>query len=150
GNSGYPTCFAAVGEFLVFLRIDQAGGAYPWTTIAAFPVEYQPDQDGRIVGAGTISKSNDKSLEVGQAGTLLQAGVGGGTAGNEATIVLDQLLQTIAPTDAAGSVCAPLSHAQRMEQARRLVSRIKQGTTRADMEKMFPEEDGGISGPGST
>ena len=27
GNSGYPTCFAAIGEFLVFLHIDQAGGA---------------------------------------------------------------------------------------------------------------------------
>src|SRR5215510_5768955 len=27
GNSGYPTCFATVGEFLVFLRIDHAGGA---------------------------------------------------------------------------------------------------------------------------
>jgi len=30
------------------------------------------------------------------------------------------------------------------------VSRIKQGTTRADMRKMFPQEDGGLSGPGST
>jgi hypothetical protein len=150
GNSGYPTCFAAVGEFLVFLRIDQAGGAHPWTTIAAFPVEYQPDQDGRIVGTVTISKSNDKSLEVGQVRTLLQSVAGGGMAGHEATIVLGQLLQTISPTDSAGSVCTPLSHVQRMEQARRLVSRIKQGTTRADMTKMFPEEDGGISGPGST
>lgn len=154
GNSGYPTCFAAVGEFLVFLRIDQAGGAHPWTTIgttiAAFPVEYRPDEEGRIVGAVTISKSNHKSLEVGQARTLLQSVAGGGTAGQEATIVLDQLLQNISPTDSAGSACAPLSHAQRMEQARRLVSRIKQGTTRADMRKMFPQEDGGFSGPGST
>src|SRR5262249_51878310 len=150
GNSGYPTCFAAVGEFLVFLRIDQAGGAHPWTTIAAFPIEYQPDEEGRIVGAVTIGKSNDKSLEVGQARTLLQAVAGGGTAGQEATIVLDQLLQNISPADSAGSACAPLPHAQRMEQARRLVSRIKQGTTRAEMRKMFPQEDGGFSGPTST
>lgn len=150
GNSGYPTCFATVGEFLVFLRIDQAGGAHPWTTIAAFPVEYQPDEEGRIVGTVTISKSNDKSSEVGQARTLLQSIAGGGTAGQEATIVLDQLLQNISPTDSAGGACAPIPHAQRMEQARRLVSRIKQGTTRADMRKMFPQEDGGLSGPGST
>jgi hypothetical protein len=77
GNSGYPTCFADVGEYLVFLRIDQAGGAHPWTTIAAFPVEYQPDEKGRIVGAVTISKSNDRSLEVGQARTLFQSVAGG-------------------------------------------------------------------------
>ena len=81
----------------MFLHIDQAGGAHPWTTIAAFPVEYQPDEEGRIVGAVTISKSNDKSLEVGQARTLLQSVAGGGTAGQEATIVIDQLLQNISP-----------------------------------------------------
>jgi hypothetical protein len=150
GSSGYPTCFAGVGEYLVFLRIDQAGGAHPWTTIAVFPVEYQPDEEGRIVGAVTISKSTDKSLGVGQARTLLQSVAGGGTAGQEAAIILDQLLQNISPADFAASACGPLPHAQRMEQARRLVSRIKQGTTRADMRKIFPQEDGGFSGPGST
>jgi hypothetical protein len=150
GNSGYPTCFADVGEYLVFLRIDQAGGAHPWITIAAFPVDYQPDEMGRIVGAVTISKSNDKSLEVGQARALLQSVAGGGMAGQEAAIILDQFLQNISPADFAASACGSISHTQRMEQARRLVSRIKQGTTRADMMKMFPQEDGGLSGPSST
>jgi len=57
----------------------------------------QPDEEGRIVGTVTISKSNDKSPEVGQARTLLQSIAGGETAGHEATIVLDQLLQNISP-----------------------------------------------------
>jgi hypothetical protein len=150
GNSGYPTCFAVVGEYLVFLRIDRTGGANPWTTIAAFPVEYQPDGEGQIVGEVTISKFNDKSLEVGYARTLLQSIAGGGTAGQEAANIFDQLLQNITTADYAASTCGSLPHAQRMEEARRLVSRIKQGTTRADMRKVFPEEDGGFSGPRST
>ena len=36
-NSEYPTCFAAVGEFLVFLRIDQAGGAPSMDHDCGFP-----------------------------------------------------------------------------------------------------------------
>jgi hypothetical protein len=150
GSSEYPTCFAAVGEYLVFLRLDKGSQGHPWSVIAAFPVEYQPDDEGRIMGGVIFDKANGKTLDIRQARLLIQAIASGGAAGQEAASVIDPLLQSAISTGPAAVACAPPSHQQRIQQARRLVSKIKQGTTRADIEKMFPQEDGGFMVSGST
>ena len=150
GISEYPTCFADEGEYLVFLRVDKENIEHHWSAIAAFPIEYQPDDEGRVMGAVIFNKANGKTLDVKQARALLQAVVSGADAGQEAASVIDPLLQSAISTDPAAVACAPLSHQQRMQQARRLVSRIKQGTTRADLEKIFQQEDGGLMGSGSS
>jgi len=139
-----------VGEYLVFLRVDKENNEHPWSVIAAFPIEYQPDDEGRIMGITMFNKANGKTLDIGQARLLLQAIVSGEKAGQEAASVIDPLLQSAVSTDSAAIACAPPSHEQRIQQSRHLVSKIKQGTIRADIEKMFPQEDGGLMGSGST
>jgi hypothetical protein len=148
-SSGYPTCFSGMGEYLVFLNIDKEGGKNPWSTIAAFPVEYQPDDEGRISGAVIFDKVNGKILDVGQVRLLVQAILAGEEDGQKAARVVDPLLQSAAST-AAAHACVPLPHEQRIQQAGQLVSKIKQGTIRVDIEKMFPQRDGGVSAPNST
>jgi hypothetical protein len=150
GISEYPTCFASVGEYLVFLRVDKENQKHPWSVIAAFPVEYQPDDEGRIMGRVIFDKANDKTLDIRQARLLIQAIASGDAAGQEAASVIDPLLQSAISTGPAAVACAHPSHQQRIQQARLLVSKIKQGTARADIEKMFPQEDGGLMGSGST
>lgn len=149
GISEYPTCFAVVGEYLVFLQVDKENQEHPWSVIAAFPVEYQPDDEGQIIGAVIFDKANGKTLDIKQTRLLIQAIASGGAAEQEAASVIDPLLQSAISTGPEAVACAPPSHQQRIQQARRLVSKIKQGTTRADIEKMFPQEDGGLMGPGS-
>jgi hypothetical protein len=150
GISEYPTCFAAVGEYLAFLRVDKENQEHHWSVIAAFPVEYQPDDEGRIMGVVIFDKANGKTLGIRQARLLIQAVASGGAAGQEAVNVIDPLLQSAISTGPAAVACAPPSHQQCIQQARRLVSKIKQGTIRADIEKMFPQEDGGLMGSGNT
>jgi len=150
GISEYPTCFAAVGEYLVFLRDDKENKEHPWSVIAAFPIEYEPDDEGRIMSMVVFSKENRETLDIGRARLLLQAIASGDKAGQEASSVIDPLLQRAISTDYRAIACTPPTHEQRIQQARRLVSKIKQGTIRADIEKMFPQQDGGLSGPGST
>jgi hypothetical protein len=62
GISEYPTCFAAVGEYLVFLRVDKENNEHPWSVIAAFPIEYQLDDEGRIMGITMFNKANGKQF----------------------------------------------------------------------------------------
>jgi hypothetical protein len=141
--SGYPTAFSRSGTSLVFLRRETGNGKETWTTTAAFPVNYRLNEDGQIVGT-LWSGSNGEEMSALQIRTVLEQALQGSAPSAELQLLDRRFRQ------AAASQCAPdgslksVSPEGRLREVQRLAPGIKVGTTRADVEKMFPELNGGL------
>jgi hypothetical protein len=146
---GYPTWFAGKGEYLVFLRRESVEGKAVWATTAAFAIEYRPDGAGTIAGMLYGEGQDRRALSVGDVRTLLRRIVSGDRIGFDAERTLDQALSAAALSGASLVARAPATFEQRFEQVKALAGGIRLGTRRADIEKVFPVQDGGLTGPGS-
>jgi len=62
GRTRYSTWFSQKAEYLVFLRYQEVESKKVLATIAAFRVEYRPDEAGRVVGKVFAGHANGKTL----------------------------------------------------------------------------------------
>jgi len=150
GFPGYPTWFAGKGEYLVFLHREFIEGKVVWATTAAFAIEYRPDRAGTIVGMPYGEEQDRRALSVDEVRTLLRRILSGDRIGSDAERALDQVLRAAALSGASLMAREPATFEQRFVQVKALAAGIRSGTRRADIEKVFPVQDGGVSGPGST
>jgi hypothetical protein len=150
GFPGYPTWFAGKGEYLVFLHRETIEGKVAWATTAAFAIEYRPDSAGRIVGVLYGEGQNRRAMSVGELRPLLRRIVSGQRNGSDADRILDQLFSVADSSRTSLTVREPATFERRFAQVKALAGGIRLGTRRADIEKVFPVQDGGQSGPSST
>lgn len=150
GHTGYSTWFPQKAEYLVFLRYQEVESKKVLASIAAFRVEYQPDEAGRVVGKVFAGNANGESLDAQQARNVLQILVKGGHLSDEKRKALDSFLRAAILPEGASSQPASVPFEERFREAKKVAASVRIGTTRKDIEKIFPQEDGGASGPGST
>jgi hypothetical protein len=131
--SQYPTWIPETGEYLVFLKQDRRNGREIWATLAALRVNYTPNTAGQIVG--TIAADGQPEISKDEVRVTL------GRVSADARS-LNKILQEAAA--AAARQDRSVSHDQRLAEARLLAAAIKPGTTRADVQKVFPLQDGGL------
>lgn len=152
--ANYSSWFAEKGEYLVFLRSAVVRQMEVWTVIAVFPVNYHPDKTGQVVGTvagdGSRQTGNDatRTLEVSLLRRLLQQALSNKMDAAFALRALNNFFPT--GTVLSSQARAIPTFEERFQQAQQLVATIRPGTTRADIEKVFPQEDGGASGPDNT
>jgi hypothetical protein len=144
GFPGYPTWFAGKGEYLVFLHRESVEGKVVWVTTAAFAFDYRPDRAGRIVGVLYGEGQGRRAMTVDEVRTSLRRIVSGERIGSDAERVLDQFMRAAALSPASLKVREPATFEQRFEQVKALAGGIRLGTRRADVEKVFPVQDGGL------
>jgi hypothetical protein len=144
----YPTRVEGRGEYLVFLHHQLLNGKTQWVATAAFAIEYLPDDAGRIVGVLHGEEDSGRSMPVQQVRGLLRQMVAGKAIGADAERDLNELLTPTAPLSLRTRT--PRTFEQRFQQVSAVAGHIRLGTSRADIEKVFPQQDGGISGPSST
>ena len=89
-------------------------------------------------------------MSIGEIRTLLARILSGEQIGSDAELMLDQLLGATALSQASLVAREPATFERRFEQAKALADRIRLGTRRADVEKVFPVGDGGLSGRSSS
>jgi hypothetical protein len=148
--TGYPTWFAGKGEYVVFLHRESIERKVVWVTTAAFAIEFRPDRVGTIVGTLYGEGLDRRAMTVDEVRTLLRRIVSGERIGSDAERVLDQLLTAAALSPASRMVREPATFEQRFEQVKALAGGIRSGTRRADVEKVFPVQDGGLYGKSSS
>jgi hypothetical protein len=148
GFPGYPTWFAGKGEYLVFLRHESIEGKVVWATTAVFAIEYRPDAAGTIVGRLHGEGQKRRAPNVGEVRALLRRMMSSDRTKSDAERVLDQVLGSAALSGASLTAREPATFEQRFMQVKVLAGGIRLGTRRADIKKVFPEEDGGLSSPG--
>ncbi|HEY3268758.1 MAG TPA: hypothetical protein VGM37_17715 [Armatimonadota bacterium] len=142
---GCPT-MASLGLAVYLVFLDRRDAKGHWPVLAAIPVEYAPDANGHIVGTlpGRLKGGEAPSREA--IARLVRAAAKEGNRPGQASRMLEVWLrsaQSRVRTDA-------MTHEERMRWAERMAAAIRPGTTRADLEKVFPQRDGGLSGPNST
>jgi hypothetical protein len=145
GFPGYPTWFPGKGEYLVFLHRESIEGKVVWVTTATFAIEYRPDSAGRIVGVLYGEGQNRRAMRVDEVRGLLRRIVSGQRIGSDVERVLDQLLRAADSSRGSLTVREPATFERRFAQINALASEIRVGTRRADIDKVFPVQDGGIS-----
>jgi len=143
-----PTWFEGQGDYVVFLRREVVNEVVDWVTKVALPIHYRPDPIGKI--EGRIGEKS--SLGATQVVGLLRLVLSDDQRQTAADQILGQLLKEVATTSATLMAQAPQSLAfdQRRTQIEAIVLNIKRGTSRGEIEKVFPQEDGGLSGPSET
>ncbi len=141
----YPTWFAAKGEYLVFLKHGFRDGKPSWNALAAFPVRYAPGADGRIAGAIFGDDQDQIGMDKVRVRTILD-GVFSGTSAVADDRALDILFRRVATASALPGYRRVISFEERFAEVQKLAASIRLGTTRSDVEKVFPNEDGGFSG----
>jgi hypothetical protein len=146
GFPGYPTWFGGKGEYLVFLRHESIDGKMVWVTIAALAIEYRPDRAGAIVGMLYDERARP-TITVGELRMVLGRILFGDRRGSDAGQVLDSFLRAAALSPDSFAEREPATFEQRFKQVTALARGIVLGTRRADVEKVFPLRDGGLSGP---
>jgi hypothetical protein len=149
GFLGYPTWFGAEGEYLVFLRHESIEGKVVWVTTAAFAIEYRPDSAGRVAGMLYGEGQDGLAMSAGEVRTFLRRIVSGERIGSGNEQALDRLLRAAALSRASPMAREPATFEQRFEQVTTLAGGIRLDTRRADVEKVFPVQDGGLYGKNS-
>jgi hypothetical protein len=146
GFPGYPTWFAGNGEYLVFLHHESIEGKMLWVTTAALAIEYRPDSAGTVVGR-LYDEQARRAIIVGEVRMSLGRIMSGDRLGSDAEQFLDQLLRAAALSPDVLAARDRATFEQRFEQITALAGEIRLGTRRADVEKVFPLRDGGLSVP---
>jgi hypothetical protein len=143
-----PTWFEGRGDYVAFLRRETVNGAVDWVAKVVLPIHYRPDPTGKIEGR-IGEKSN---LGATQVVSLIRLVLSDDRRQNESEQELGQLLEEVAATSATlmAQASKSLTFDQRRAQIEEIVLNIKQGTSRGEIEKVFPQEDGGLSGPSET
>lgn len=131
----------------MFLHRESIEGKVVWATTAAFAIEYRPDSAGTVVGMLYGGDQDRIAMSVGEVRMLLRHIVSGERIGSDAER-LDGLLSAATVSRASLIAREPVTFEQRFEQVKSLAGGIRPGTRRADVEKVFPVQDGGISGKG--
>lgn len=149
-HTRYPTWFPQKAEYLVFLRYQEVESKEVLATIAAFHVEYRPDEAGGVVGKVFAGNTNEESLDAQQVRNVLEILVKGGHLSGEKRKAVDFFLQAAVLPEGVSSQPASVPFEERFREAKKVAVSVRIGTTRKDIEKIFPQEDGGLSGPGST
>jgi hypothetical protein len=145
---GYPTWFDETGDYLVFLRRQEVDGKTVWATIACFRVVYRPEAGGKVVGRFFGAGLNRTTID--QASSYLASMLRPGARAREAAQNLSSLFRAVASAMAGPEARVAPTHEARFKEAQALAAAIRPGVTRADIEKVLPVQDGGVSGPGST
>ena len=148
--TGYPTWFARTSEHLVFLRRESVDGKVVWVTTAVVGIEYRPDSAGSVVGRLYDEGQDRRAMSIGEVRTLLAGILSGERISSDAELMLDQLLSAAALSQASPLAREPATFEQRFAQVRALADAIRMGTRRADVEKVFPVRDGGLSARSSS
>jgi len=149
-HTRYSTWFPQKAEYLVFLRYQEVDSKKVLATIAAFRVEYRPDEAGRVVGKVFAGHANEASLDTQQARNILKILIKGGHLSDEKQETIDSFLQVAVLPEGASSQPASVPFEERLREAKEVAASIRIGTTRKDIEKIFPQQDGGLTGPEST
>lgn len=150
GPTKYSTWLSQKAEYLVFLRYQEVDSKMVLATIAAFPVEYRPDEAGRVAGRVCAGHAKGKTLDAQKARNAIQILIKGGHLSNEKRKALDSFLRAAVLPEGVSSQPASVPFEVRFREAKKVAASVRIGTTRKDIEKIFPQEDGGTSGPGST
>lgn len=146
-SEGYPTWYDEKGEYLVFLARDGLAGRGPWTTLAALPAEYRPDAAGRVTGRFSIGTWDGAAIGVDEMRALIRRAIVDSVAEARLDRTLRQAAERAFRERARRQT---LSVEERLREAQRLAVTVRPGTLRSDIERIFPQEDGGTSGPGAT
>ena len=64
GHTRYSTWYPRMAEYLAFLRGREVKGRRVLTTLAAFRVDYRPDETGRVVGKVVAGRNRKQGLDV--------------------------------------------------------------------------------------
>jgi len=136
-SGDYPAWFSEKAEYLVFLNVRSKDAQPYWTTRAAYRVDYRPDAFGKIVG-----RIFGGAMTISEARKLVNEETVTGLPSPLAESRISPLL-----TVKAGNDESPSTHEESLKLAKTLIAGIKQGTTRADFEKIFRQQDGGAMGP---
>lgn len=150
GHMRYSTWFSQKGEYLVFLRYQEVESKKVLATIAAFRVEYRPDEAGRVIGKVFAGHANEESLDAQQARNVLEILVKGRHLSDEKRKAVDSFLRAAVLPKGTSSQPASVPFEERFREAKKVAASVRIGTARKDIEKIFPQQDGGMSFPGST
>ena len=157
GVSGYPTRFGEAGEYLVFLHKTGTGPSARWTTLAAYRVQYRPYSLGGLPGLEADSVIGLLTPGTAPSSSALQPVVTGTEARRWlGRLALGQPLPardeakmnaffhaSLLSAEASKSRATP-THEERLAVAQELAEAVPIGMTRAQVEKIFPQSDGGI------
>jgi hypothetical protein len=156
--SAYPYLYVAEGnrlwyanrlpersEALVFARRGMVRDRPGWVTVAVFPVLYQPAAGRRVIASLGGGRYGNGFLPLSDVRRLLPRAIRGET---DAAKRLDPVLASV--SRAIDALPLHPRHEAVLEETKALAARVEPGTTRADVEKLFPQEDGGLSGPTAT
>ena len=157
GFAGYPTRFVEGGEYLVFLR--RTGSTASWTTLAAYAVQYSPDglggmfslQTDNVIGLLTNGVTltpllSQPVVTVIEARQWLVSLANGQSLAHGDEAKLDSFFHASLLSPAASLSQAMPTHEERMALAKKLAESVTLGMTRAQVEKIFPQSDGGAFG----
>ncbi len=148
-RSDYPAWFDTQGaEYLVFLQRKPGEDWETFTTLASFQLIYEPDKRGGVVGY--LLGSSTERLTRDEIRACLASTIRGGPEAQRSTDSLARLFREVTIRLSVQGAREPVPHETRLLDARRLAAAVRIGTIRRDIEKIFPREDGGMSGPGST
>jgi hypothetical protein len=148
-DRGYPTWFDQQrAEYLVFLQRKMIGGTNTWTTLASFLLMYKPDETGKVVGF--LEGSQSERFTRDDIRAHLRNLIKGTSEIDKTAQSLTSLFRDVAHTLSAPDARKPVPYSVRLLEAQRLAASVRMDTFREDIEKIFPQEDGGISGPEST
>jgi len=146
---GYPAWFdRQSAEYLVFLQHNTIEGQTVWTTMASFGLIYEPDQAGRVVGF--LEGSRSVRLTRDEIRARLLSMIKGAPETRKTDQSLTSLLHDVADTQSASEARKPIPHRIRLLEAQRLAAAVRMNTARKDIEKIFPQMDGGLERLGST
>lgn len=140
----YPTRCLETGEYLVFLRRHAVPSDAPkaWTVDAAFRVVYRPNYFGTVSGMVLSESQQELSLPVVR--ESLERLIAQKALSPDTNRRLSALFKR------AARPAKPLAHEERLRETLKLAAIIRPGMSRADINKIFPIEDGGLSGPSAT
>lgn len=159
GFAGFPTDFSENGEYLVVLHSTGTGSNCKWTTLAAFRVQYYPNgftnfldlQSDDVTGL-MISNNNRGRLASGATVTVAEARQWVVNIINnkkmspsqeaEMDAFFDNTLQSRGESE---NFKTPV-YKERYTLAKKLADAITPGMTRRELEKIFPQSDGGAFG----
>lgn len=160
GVAGYPTRFGERGEYLVFLHRMGAGSAARWATLAACRVQYYPvglggmfslqadDVIGLLTNGVTLSPPppSQPVVTITEARHWLVSLANGRPLAHRDEAKLDAFFHaSLLSTVSSQSQVAP-THEERLALVRKLAEAVTPSMTRAQVEKIFPESDGGAVG----
>lgn len=149
-HTEYPTWFSEKAEYLVYLKRHKTDGWERPTTIAAFRGEWRSDESGRLVGRLFAGREGSKPLDVRTARAVMEALARNEEPSGRDRRAVEAFLRSAVLPEGVVLRPRPVSFDERFKQAEGVAAAVRLGTTRKDIERMFPQEDGGISGPEAT